>query len=166
MLTAKQIIEILGMQPLVPEGGYIKVLDSSGFIIKKENLPERYTSDKPVCSTILYLITKDTFSRMHRLPTDEIYHFYMGDAVEQLQLFEDGTGKTVRLGHDLANGELVQSVAPASCWQGSKLAEGGEYALMGTTMAPAYTDDDYTDGVKEYLVKKYPMFEHEIMERL
>lgn len=166
MLTAKQIIEILDMEPLVPEGGFIKTLDFSGFIIKKENLPKIYSSDKPICSTILYLITKDTFSRMHRLPTDEIYHFYMGDPVEQLQLFENGNGRIIRLGQDIANGELVQSIAPANCWQGSRLAEGGEYALMGTTMAPAYTDDDYMDGVKEYLVEKYPMFEREIIERL
>ena len=102
---------------------------------------------------------------MHRLPTDEIYHFYMGDPVDQLQLLKDGSGRIVRLGQDFLKGEKLQSVTPAHCWHGSRLVPGGEFALMGTTMAPAYTDSDYEDGVREELINLYPAFKDEIIAR-
>jgi predicted cupin superfamily sugar epimerase len=166
MPTVKEIIEKFEMEPLTPEGGYIKAVHFSDIVLKKESLPERYTCDKPLYGTILYLITKDSFSKMHYLPTDEIYHFYMGDPVEQLQLFPDGSGRIVRLGPDILNGEAVQSVVPACSWHGSRLAPRGEYALLGTTMAPGYTDSDYVHGDAAYLVGKYPRFKREILDRL
>lgn len=102
---------------------------------------------------------------MHQLPTDEVYHFYLGDPVEQLQLLPDGTGKIIRYGHDILAGEKVQDVVPADAWHGTRLVEGGEWALMGTTMAPAWDDSDYTDGVRKYLTDKWSEFESEIKER-
>lgn len=165
MLTAEKIIEIFGMVPLVPEGGFITVTDTSDIIIPKEALPERYNEDKPATGSILFLVTPESFSRMHWLPTDETYHFYMGDAVEQLQLREDGTGKIIRMSHDIENGDAVQSVAPANGWHGTRLVEGGKWALLGTAMAPAYTDSDYIDGT-ELDIEKYPEFKAEILRRL
>jgi predicted cupin superfamily sugar epimerase len=153
------------MVPLTPEGGYISNTFTSDILIKKEALPPRYKGPKAVCGAILYLITGDSFSRMHLLPTDEIYHFYLGDPVEQLRLFEDGTGKIVRLGSDFLNGQEPQTIVPANCWQGTRLATGGEFALLGTTMAPAFTAEDYLDGVREELIRLYPQFEAEIIRR-
>jgi len=165
MINARQIIELFEMKPLIPEGGYIKEFHFSEIILDKARLPSFYTSSKPICGTILYLITRDSFSRMHRLPTDEIYHFYLGDPAEQLQLLKDGAGRLVRLGQDIMSGEKIQSVAPADCWHGTRLIPGGEFALMGTTMAPAYTDGDYQDGVREELIGRYPAFANAIIER-
>lgn len=164
-MTPEQIIEIFGMVPLVPEGGYIAVTNTSDIIIPKEALPERYIDDKPVVGTVLILLTKDAFSRMHFLPTDEMYHFYMGDAVEQLQLLPDGTGKIIKMGHDIANGEAVQALVPANSWHGTRLVEGGEWALVGAVMAPGFTDSDYIDGT-ELDIEKYPEFKEEILKRL
>lgn len=165
MLTAKEIIDLYKMRPLLPEGGYIKEFYFSDITIQKECLPKRYTENKHLCGTILYLITEESFSRMHFLPTDEIYHFYMGDPVEQLQLLPDGSGRLITLGQDIVNGEQLQGIAPANCWHGTRLKQGGKYALLGTTMAPAYTDGDYIDGTEE-LIEKWPAFEQEIRKRL
>jgi uncharacterized protein len=165
MLTAKQIIEKFEMEPLRIEGGFIKVVDVSDEIIRKDALPSRYDVDKPIYGTILYLITPDSFSKMHFLPTDEVYHFYLGDPVEQLQLLEDGTGRIVRLGQDILNGECVQSIAPANAWHGSRLVEGGSFALMGTTMAPAYSENEYIHGVRQTLIEKFPEFKQAIIDR-
>ena len=165
MINAQQIIEFFQMKPLIPEGGYIKEFHLADFILEKDRLPSFYSCGKPICGTILYLITADSFSRMHRLPTDEIYHFYLGGAAEQLQLLKDGGGRLVKLGQDIMSGEKLQSVAPADCWHGTRLTPGGEFALMGTTMAPAYTDGDYQDGVREELIRLYPAFANEITRR-
>jgi len=36
------------------------------------------------------------------------------------------------------------------------LIPGGEYALLGTTMAPGFTDNDYFGGDRDGLIMKYP----------
>ncbi len=93
---------------------------------------------------------------MHRLPTDEIYHFYLGDPVEMLILRPDGRGENIILGSDLAAGENIQQVVPGGSWQGSYLIESGRFALMGTTMAPGYDPDDFEPGKREDLIAQYP----------
>ena len=93
---------------------------------------------------------------MHRLPTDEVYHFYLGDPVEQLLLHGDGRVEVVHLGADLAAGNCVQHVAPRDTWQGTRLVPGGRWALLGTTMAPGFEAGDYEAGDREALIGAYP----------
>lgn len=106
-------------------------------------------------TSIYYLLTPDTFSAMHKLKGDEIYHFYLGDPVEMLNLMPNGRWKTVKLGHDIANGALVQHVVPHGVWQGSRLIEGGKFALMGTTMAPGFSFKDCEFGKRKSLLSEY-----------
>jgi uncharacterized protein len=159
---AAQFVEFLSkryqLMKLPIEGGlFFQRYESSEAIPVKE-LPERYQHPHPFGTGILYLLTddQDSFSAMHLLPTDEIYHFYLGDPVEMLYLYPDGTTKVVILGQDLQAGQEVQYVAPAGVWQGSHLVPGGEYALLGTTMAPGYIDEDFVIGSRTELIKQYP----------
>lgn len=110
---------------------------------------------------------QESCSRLHRLKSDEIYHFYLGDPVLLTVLWPDGIAQTVRLGHDIMNGEMLQYHVPKGCWQGSRLADGGSFALMGTMMTPDFEEEDYQDvddlrGGIEELTGKYPSLEHEI----
>ncbi len=104
---------------------------------------------------------------MHRLPTDELFHFYLGDPVEHLHLFPNGTGRVVRIGPDLLAGERPQVLAPRGVWQGARLAPGGShgYALLGTTVAPGFDFADYEGGRREELIASYPAF-RELIEAL
>ena len=88
--------------------------------------------------------------------TDEVYHFYLGDPVEQLLLHADGRSELVVLGHDLAAGQRVQHVAPRDTWQGTRLRDGGSWALLGTTMAPGFDVSDYEAGDRGALSAAYP----------
>jgi len=106
-------------------------------------------------TSIYYLLTPDTFSAMHKLKGDEIYHFYMGDPVEMLNLMPNGRWKMVKLGHDIANGATVQHVVPHGVWQGSRLMDGGKFALMGTTMAPGFSFNDCEFGKRSSLSDEY-----------
>ena len=156
MLTPEEIIDLLDLTPLPVEGGYFRQTYLSRETIPVESLPMRYRSAKPFSSVIYYLLFDDLVSALHRLPTDEVYHHYLGDPVELLLLLPDGGSQVAVLGPDLAAGQQVQFVAPAGAWQGSRILPGGSYALMGTTMAPAYTDDDFELGDSEELIKSYP----------
>ena len=159
-LTAEQIIRRFGLEPLPGEGGMFRQSYIAAERVQLGALPPRYQADKPMCTAIYYLLTAapDSFSALHRLPTDEIYHFYAGDPVDMLLLHPDGRGEHVRLGPEFMNGEHVQFVVRRGVWQGSRLAPGGRWALLGTTMAPGYTDSDYAGGARSELVARYPEF--------
>lgn len=155
-LRVDSIIELLNLKPLEHEGGYYAETYVSDEIIPKDALPERYSSDRRACSAIYYLITPDTFSALHRLKSVEIFHFYMGDPVTMLQLHPDGSSEIIALGHDLERGERPQVVVPHGVWQGAFLNDGGEFALMGTTMSPGFDWDDFELGNRRQLIEQYP----------
>jgi uncharacterized protein len=154
----RKLIEKLHLEPLSPEGGLFFQNYRSAEEIPLENLPKRYPSRRRLASAIFYLLTAkaDSFSAMHKLLSDEIYHFYLGDPVEQLLLFPDGHSKRVILGQDILGGQNVQFVVPHGIWQGSRLLPGGKYALLGTTMAPGYEHDEFVLGHRDDLTSKYP----------
>jgi len=157
-MTAEEIKARLKLTPLPREGGYYVETYRAAESIPREALPARYRSAKPAGTAIYYLLTPDTFSALHRLPTDEIYHFYLGDPVELLKLRPDGTGLVTALGSDLAGGLHPQVVVPRGVWQGSRLRSGGRFALLGTTMAPGYEAEDYEPGLREALTAEFPDF--------
>src|SRR5687768_14866226 len=138
MITARDIITRFNLRPLPVEGGYFAESYRSSATIPESALPSGYSGPRYFGTAIYYLLTPETFSAMHRLPGDEVFHFYLGDPVEMLQLRSDGTGERIIIGNDIAAGMRVQVPVPANVWQGSRLCDGGKFALMGTTMAPGF----------------------------
>ncbi len=152
-MTAAEIIQILGLQPHPREGGYfLETYRSNRF------LPPLGTHPSPrlESTAIYYLLTPETFSRLHLLRGDEVFHHYAGDAVQMLQLFPDGSSQQIIIGKDLARGERPQVLAPAQVWQGSRLVDGGAWALLGCTVAPGFEYEDYVDETRAYFLERYP----------
>jgi predicted cupin superfamily sugar epimerase len=156
MISADEIIERLGMQPLREEGGYYVETYKSEEVISKLALPDRYPSARAFGTAIFYLLTPDTFSALHRLASEEIFHFYLGDPVTMLQLHADGSSQVATLGQDIFAGQELQVVVPRGTWQGSFLNEGGEFALLGCTVSPGFEYEDYEAGSREELLAQYP----------
>jgi predicted cupin superfamily sugar epimerase len=129
-LTAEEIIARLRLEPLPGEGGW--------FVETYRGPPSAPGSAASVATAIYYLLDAASYSALHVLPNDEVYHFYLGDPVDLHTLTDDGTLTVVRLGSDLAGGERPQAVVPAGVWQGSRLAPGGRWALLGTTVHPGF----------------------------
>ena len=156
MTTAEEIIKFFGMRPLTNEGGYYVETYRALEKIAPAALPVRYTSERNFATAILYLLTPDTFSSLHRLAGDEIYHFYLGSPVTMLQLHPDGSSEVITLGQDILNGQCVQAVVLQNTWQGCFLSEGGEFALMGCTVTPGFEFNDFEPGRREELLEQYP----------
>lgn len=164
-MNAQVLIEKLGLRPLPGEGGFYRETYRSSERVTASALPGRYKTDKEFGTAIYYLLTPEVASALHRLPSDEVFHFYLGDPVVMLQLFPEGTGKMITLGPDILSGQVVQCVVPKFVWQGATLIEGGHFALMGTTMAPAFDFADFEVGSRAELLEKYG--EHsELINRL
>lgn len=158
MIDLQTLIDTLGLEPLPEEGGLYRQTYLADETIARAALPERYRADKPLGTAIYYLLTAEavSFSALHRLPTDEVFHFYLGDPVAMLLLYPEGRSERVTLGQDVLGGQRVQFVVPRGVWQGSHLLPGGRFALLGTTMAPGFTFEDYTGGERAALVGQYP----------
>lgn len=159
MLTAQEIIDLLSLQPLPVEGGYFGESYRAEEVLSAEALPERYSSPRSLGTAIYYFLHAGHISVLHRLQTDEIYHFYLGRSVELLLLYPDGRTETRRLGTDLAAGERPQSVVPRGVWQGLRLAEPESpagFALLGTTMAPGFDPTDFELGNRQLLLASHP----------
>ena len=93
---------------------------------------------------------------MHVLASDEIFHFYLGDPVEMLQLHPDGRSAVFTLGPDLQAGQHVQLVVPAGVWQGTRLIGDGKVALLGCTVTPGFDFADYRNASFAELAAKWP----------
>jgi len=162
-VTADEIIALLKLKPHPKEGGFYSETWRADETIPAGVLPTRYSDQRSFGTCIYYLLTPGTFSAIHRLQSDEIFHFYLGDPVEMLQLFPDGGGQTVMIGSDLRAGMTPQVVVPRGVWQGSRLAVGGKFALLGCTVAPGFDFADYEHGRREALATRYPQFREKIV---
>ncbi|WP_447042054.1 cupin domain-containing protein [Streptomyces sp. DSM 118878] len=150
--TAEDVAVRYGLRPLPVEGGLFRRTWSGA----------EGADGRPAGSAIIALLstTPGDFSAMHRLPVDEVWHFYRGDALELLLLAPDGSDRLVLLGAGGAGGEggEVQYVVPAGTWMGARVIRGGRHGwgLFGTTMAPGFVPRDYEGGDAEALCARYP----------
>lgn len=138
------IIELLGLQAH-PEGGFFS----------ETYRHAREAGDRSLCTAIYYLITAGSPSRMHRVASDEIWHFYGGDVLEMLQL-SAGETRVITVGADIRAGQRPQVLVPAGVWQGARVKPGGSYALVGATVSPGFDYNDFEIGDRDELVTEYP----------
>ncbi len=150
-MTAEEIKTLLNLEPHPIEGGsFRRTYTSSGTVSLPRGVRAQGTA-------IYYLLEPGTFSEMHVLDSDEIFHFYAGDPVEMLQLYPDGRSALFTLGQDLSAGQQVQLVVPAGVWQGTRLIGDGKVALLGCTVTPGFDFADYRNASYAELVEKWPL---------
>jgi predicted cupin superfamily sugar epimerase len=137
MLTAADVIRILQLKPLPGEGGFYR---------ETLKVPDPDHEGAFSNTAILFLVTPESWSGLHMLETDELFHFYMGDECRMVVCSPDGELEERRLGTDLHTGAMVQSLVPGKMWQGTRLAGDGAFgfALLGTTMTPGFRADQFT----------------------
>lgn len=156
-LTADAVRRLLDLRPLEPEGGYFAETYRARESLPATALPPRYAAGVRASSTaIYYLLTPDTFSAIHRLASDEVFHFYLGDPVEMLWLEPRGVGRRLVLGTDLVAGQLPQLVVPHGVWQGARLVPGGAWGLLGCTVAPGFDYADFEMAERRALLQGWP----------
>lgn len=155
---AKKLIGHFQMQKIPVEGAWFKVTYGSADYLTAAALPARYGAGRAVGSAIYALVTREDFSGMHQLKTDEIWHFYLGDPMEILLLHPDGRDEVVVLGPDPFAGQQLQFTVPAGAWMGARpvKATANAYTFFGTTMAPGFDYADFEAGYRDELQRSYP----------
>lgn len=160
-----------------PEGGeYAETFRDDAIVLRKETLPSRFKVGRPVCTAIYFLLPTGSVSKLHRIPSAEVWHFYDGEPLTVFELNgETNAMKHTVLGRDIAAGQLPQYVVPPNVWFGAystsdyrvdvasaaveKLPDRSKedhYSFVGCTVAPAFEFVDFELAKRSELVSSFP----------
>jgi len=158
---AGRLVRQFHMTRVPQEGVWFSVSYVSEDQLSGAMLPPRYAGRAHAAgSAILAVATPRDFSALHRLQTDEVWHFYSGAPVRMLLLYPDGHGRTVTLGTDVFAGQVPQFTVPHGVWQGAapqaKSPDG--YSFVGTQLSPGFDYADFEIGYRDELTRLYPKF--------
>jgi uncharacterized protein len=161
-LTATEIKELLGLKKH-PTCGFVTETYRSTQQIPVEALPAGYEGSRPYGSVLYFLVTPDAQMRLHRIRSDQMYHHYLGDPLEVLLLYPDGSGAVTVVGSELMTGMRPQLFIPSNTFHVSRLLRGSNCALLGTTAWPGVEPADVEElGNPDELIKTHPAFRDEI----
>lgn len=156
MKSPTDYIQALNLLPH-PEGGWYRETYRAAETIPPQGLPARFAGARCFATSIYFLLTSETFSALHRLKADEIWHFHAGSALTVHVLEPGGEHRVLRLGAAIDQGESFQAVVPAGCWFGARVEAPGGFALVGCTVAPGFDFADFQMGRREDLIRQYPL---------
>jgi predicted cupin superfamily sugar epimerase len=143
-VTAEELVRALDLLPH-PEGGFYRETYRATTLVTTPRGP------RAASTAIYFLVTAGSFSALHRIASDELWHFYRGDPLEIVSLDADGERHDVRL-----DAGRPQAVVPAGRWFGSRLAPGGRFALVGCTVSPGFDFADFELGTRAELLASFP----------
>lgn len=158
-LRPEEIIELLRLEPLPEEGGFFRETYRAAETIPADALPARYRDrarGRAHSTQIYFLITPRSPSLMHLVASDEVFHHYAGDPVEQLHLTLAGQAGIHWIGGDLRAGQRPQVIVPRDVWQGCRVRAGGiGWALLGCTVSPGFDWADFRIGGRDEIHSVY-----------
>lgn len=160
--TPQLLAELLHLQPH-PEGGFYKELYRSEGTIPHGALTG-FGGDRNYATGIYFMLTGTNFSAFHRIKSDELWHFYYGDACEVHVINTNGAHEVIRLGSDIINGEVFQAVVPAGAWFASRCTNAVGYSLVGCTVSPGFDFADFEMAERNALIAEYPQHAEIIKE--
>jgi predicted cupin superfamily sugar epimerase len=160
--SAAYWIERLRLEPH-PEGGYFRETYRATEAIARAALPPRFLGARAVSTAIYFLLPSEQVSRLHRLRSDELWHFHAGSPLTIAMLEPDGRAREVVLGPDPERGERFQVIVPAGCWFGASVAAPRSFTVAGCTVAPGFDFADFELGERGALLRAFPREEKLIM---
>ncbi len=144
-ITAEELIRIYDLKRH-PEGGFFR---------ESYRAEGKTEGGRNFSTAIYFLLPAGHKSRLHRIKSDEIWHFYLGGPLTVAQIFPDGRIVRAVLGGNAAAGEKVQHVVPAGCWFGAYPGKDTEFSFVGCTVAPGFEFADLELGARAALLKQF-----------
>lgn len=150
-----EIATSLNLKPH-PEGGYFRETYRSVDVIDKNCLPSGFSSARNLSTAIYFLIGLGNFSAFHRILSDEMWHFYVGEPLHIHEIKPDGTYKLIKLGLNFSDGYEPQAIVPAHSWFASECATPKGWSLVGCTVSPGFDFTDFELAERKRLISKFP----------
>jgi uncharacterized protein len=139
-----------------PEGGYFRETYRAAEHVPAADLPRRYRGRRCLATAIVFLLKRGQVSHLHRLKSDELWHFYAGAPLTVHVISPRGAYAALKLGHRPERGEHFQAVIKAGHWFGATVARTGSFALVGCTVAPGFEFADFELADRDRLIRRYP----------
>lgn len=164
--TAEYWIKSLKLKPH-PEGGYYREVYRSSELVRAEHLPDRFKGARTFSTAIYFLLKSGELSRLHRIKSDEVWHFYRGLPLTIHMFGANGSYKVVRLGENPERGERYQYMVPSGTWFGVTVSNGedstsghihDDFSLAGCTVAPGFDFKDFETG-NDKIMTAYPGYQ-------
>jgi predicted cupin superfamily sugar epimerase len=149
-----QLVRTLGLLRH-PEGGWYRETYRSAELIPQAALPERFDGDRSSCTAIYFLLESGDISALHRIKSDELWHFYSGVPLTVHVFTPQNEYYPLHLGPNITDGETFQCVVPAGCWFGAEV-NGDGYSFVGCTVAPGFDFADFEMGKRDELLNQFP----------
>jgi uncharacterized protein len=146
-----------------PEGGYFREVYRSDELLK-DGLPDRYEGSRAFSTSIYFLLKENQKSLLHKLKSDEIWHFYDGSSVKLYTIDSEGKVLQRLLGKNIDAGESMQLVIKKGYWFCAELSDENSFSLFGCTVAPGFDFSDFELGERKELLQLYPQHE-ELIKR-
>lgn len=115
MRTAKYWISKLKLVKH-PEGGWYKETYRSEEVVPKQALPEGFSGERNISTSIYYLLEGDSFSAFHRIKSDEIWHFYIGNSAVEILTIDNGEVRKQLCGSQPDKNQHLQVVVSKNAW--------------------------------------------------
>lgn len=159
--TARTYIDALKMQAH-PEGGFFRETYRSDVLVDVTG--DGAVRQRNAATGIYFLLEDGNFSAFHKIMSDEMWHFYAGQALEIFELHITGALRCTRLGPDILRGDVHQHVVPANTWFASRVVAGSAFSLAGCTVAPGFDFADFLLADRVALLATFPQHESIITE--
>jgi predicted cupin superfamily sugar epimerase len=153
--TAQTYIDALKLQAH-PEGGFFKETYRSDLTIEVARADAGSIVRRSASTGIYFLLEDGNFSAFHQIKSDEMWHFYAGQALDVLELKATGELRCTRLGPNILQGEVHQHVVRANTWFASRVAAGGAFSLVGCSVAPGFDFADFCLAERGALMASFP----------
>jgi predicted cupin superfamily sugar epimerase len=159
-MTAAEWKRELELEPH-PEGGAYRETYRSDVAFGEEALPDAFDGERNAAAHIYFLLEAGTFSALHRIRQDELWHVYDGGPATLHVIEPEGRYHTETLGRNVAAGHRLHTVVPAGCWFGVTVeaGDGPGHFLAGCTTAPAFDFADFELADREALTQQFPQHE-------
>jgi predicted cupin superfamily sugar epimerase len=162
-MTVETLVKELDLLPH-PEGGYYKETYRSEGTIAQACLSSDFSGERNMATGIYFLIEKENFSALHKIKSDETWHFYYGDALEVIEINEQGDLIITKIGSNILKGETFQYTVKANTWFGSRVSANGNFSLVGCTVYPGFDFNDFELAKRDDLIKLFPKHQTIITE--
>jgi predicted cupin superfamily sugar epimerase len=163
-MTAQYWVSAYKMQAH-PEGGYYAEMYRAAEQIPKEALPGRFSGSRSFSTAIYFLLETHHVSALHRIQSDEVWHFYAGRSLHVYVISPAGELSIIRLGNNPEQGEVFQAVVAAGSWFGSRPVQDASadelppYSLVGCTVAPGFDFADFELATQATMRQDFPQHE-------
>lgn len=140
------------------EGGRFSEVYKSALKLSTAQLPPNFptNANRHACTHIYFLLERNQFSALHRIKSDELWHFYAGDSLVIYEIEKSGKLNKHVLGNDLEKGQQLFTYVKAGSWFGASLPKESEYSLVGCTVSPGFDYADFEMAERENMQNEFP----------